>query len=112
MTRPTIRRLALLAIVACLALAVALPAAGCPVCYGEAEGDIISGTKWSVAFLGGLVYLLLGGVGGLVLVQRKRLQRMNDLSADPHHGLHLVDTQSPATAPPETRTDDPDPERL
>jgi hypothetical protein len=70
--------------------AVALPAAACPVCYGEAEGEVIEGTQWSVAFLGALVYGLIGGAGALVLVQRRRVRRDAERSADPHHGLHLV----------------------
>jgi hypothetical protein len=70
--------------------AVALPAAACPVCYGEAEGEVIAGTQWSVAFLGALVYGLLGGGGALVLVQRRRLRRESEQAADPHRGLHLV----------------------
>lgn len=76
------------AVVAALALAafVALPALACPVCYGEAEGGMIDGTKLSVAFLGGLVYLVLfGGVGMVVLVRRRALR-----ANDPRHGLHLV----------------------
>ena len=46
------QRTALLAALVLVTVAVALPALGCPVCYGEAEGEIITGTKWSVAFLG------------------------------------------------------------
>lgn len=82
--------------------AVALPAAACPVCFGEAEGGVIEGTQWSVAFLGALVYGLIGGAGALVLVQRRRLRRDAERSADPHHGLHLVPggTAGAATAPP------------
>lgn len=64
----------------------ALPALACPVCYGEAEGGVIDGTKMSVAFLGGLVYLVLFGGVGMVLVARRRALR----SSDPRHGIHLV----------------------
>ena len=78
------------AVAAVLLLAAALPAAACPVCFGEAEGEVIAGTRWSVAFLGALVYGLLGGAGALVLVQRRRVRRDAERSADPHRGLHLV----------------------
>lgn len=65
----------------------AAPALACPVCYGEASGGVIDGTKMSVAFLGGLVYLLLfGGVGMAVMVRRRALKTM-----DPRHGLRLID---------------------
>lgn len=103
MSHPNLRRLTLIAVLVCVTAAVALPAAGCPVCYGEAEGGVITGTKWSVAFLGALVYLLLGGAGGLVLVQRRRLRRMADEADDPHRGLKLL---KPAPgAHPETTED-------
>lgn len=77
------------AVAAGLALVAALwtlPALACPVCYGEAEGGMIDGTQLSIAFLGGLVYLVLfGGVGMVVLVRRRALR-----ANDPRHGLHLV----------------------
>lgn len=65
----------LLAALVALPLLAALPAAACPVCYGEADGEMIQGTKWSVAFLGGLVYLVMGGGVGLVVAQRRRVLR-------------------------------------
>jgi hypothetical protein len=82
-------RAPLLAAFALLVLAWGLPALGCPVCYGEAEGDVVDGTKMSMAFLGGLVYLLFAGAGGVVLALRRRVRRLQD----PHRGLHLVDSQ-------------------
>jgi|GEM_PF-4541867 len=106
-TYANLRRLAFLAALACVCAAVALPAFGCPVCYGDAEGEVINGTKWSVAFLGALVYLLLGGAGGLVLVQRRRLHRMADEAADPHRGLKLVDAaDTPNSNPHDDTTND------
>lgn len=73
---------------AALALATlwAAPALACPVCYGEASGEVIEGTRWSVAFLGGLVYLVLFGGVGMVFVARKRALA----KGEPRHGLHLV----------------------
>jgi hypothetical protein len=74
---------------AALALATgsAAPALACPVCYGEASGGVIDGTKMSVAFLGGLVYLLLFGGAGMMLVVRRRALR----TMDPRHGLRLIE---------------------
>jgi hypothetical protein len=87
---------------AALLLAAALPAAACPVCFGEAEGEVIEGTQWSVAFLGALVYGLIGGAGALVLVQRRRLRRQSEQAADPYRGLRLVagGDAAPAAGPP------------
>lgn len=76
-------------VVAALALAAgwAAPALACPVCYGEASGGVMDGAKMSVAFLGGLVYLLLfGGAGMAVMVRRRALRAM-----DPRQGLRLID---------------------
>ena len=66
------RRRRLAAAVAAAA-SVALPAAGhaCAVCYGNASGDVIDGTRLSVLFMLGLVYLLLGGGVGMFLLSRR-----------------------------------------
>ena len=81
------KRTLVVAVFAVLVLAWALPAAACPVCYGEAEGKVIDGTKMSMAFLGGLVYLVIFGGGGVVFALRRRVQRLQD----PHRGLYLLD---------------------
>jgi len=47
---------------------------------------MIDGTRWSVAFLGGLVYTLFLGAGGVVFALRRRVARLQD----PRHGLKLV----------------------
>lgn len=74
-----------------LALLAAVPATACPVCYGEAEDPVIDGTRWSVIFLGGLVYLIFGGAAGLVFAQRRKLRRLADAPGpDPRHGMHVV----------------------
>lgn len=98
------RRLA--AAIGALGLAAlwALPALACPVCYGEAEGSMIDGTKLSIAFLGGLVYLVLfGGVGMVVLVRRQALR-----ANDPRHGLHLVPGAGDAAAGSDANPPHPD----
>ncbi len=77
-------------------LAAAGAAAACPVCYGAAEGSVIQGTQMSVAFLGGLVYVVFAGAAGMVVLLRRRVRR----GADPHHGLTLV-------PPPVAAGDDP-----
>lgn len=64
----------------------AAEAAACPVCYGEASGDMIDGAKLSVLFLGGLVYLVIGGAAGVVLALRRRVRK----NLDARRGLHLV----------------------
>lgn len=77
---------AALPIAAVCSLLMAGEASGCPVCYGEAEGAMIDGTRWSVAFLGGLVYLVFMGAGGIVFALRRRVARLQD----PRHGLKLA----------------------
>jgi hypothetical protein len=77
----------LLAIIVALPLLAALPAAACPVCYGEAEGEVVEGTQWSVAFLGGLVYLVMGGGVGMVVMQRRRVQNRADSRPDSNADL-------------------------
>ncbi|HEX2254727.1 MAG TPA: hypothetical protein VHQ65_15785 [Thermoanaerobaculia bacterium] len=81
------KRLCVVAVFAVLVAAWALPALACPVCYGEAEGKVIDGTKMSMAFLGSLVYLVFAGAGGLVFALRRRVRRLQD----PRRGLCLVD---------------------
>jgi len=104
----TARTAVLVALAVALLVALALPAAACPVCYGEAEGEMIQGTQWSVAFLGLLVYGLLGGVGALVLVQRRRLQRLTRPQAEPFRDpLPATGGAPPAAAASHSDSDRP-----
>lgn len=75
---------------ALLLVASAGPAAACPVCYGGTEGAMMDGLRWSIVFLGALVYVLLGGGIALAFALRRRARRLADRLADPHRGLHLV----------------------
>lgn len=98
-------RATILATALALTLLTAWPAAACPVCYGEAEDPVIEGTRWSVIFLGGLVYLLFGGAAGIVFAQRRKLRRLaGEPGADPRRGLHLV---PPATDPSASNPSNP-----
>jgi hypothetical protein len=56
------------------ATAWAPAAAACPVCYGGAEAPVFDGARWSVVFLGGLTYLLMGGAAAVVIVLRRRVR--------------------------------------
>lgn len=47
-------------------LVLSSPAAACPVCYGETDSAVIDGVRWSVLFLGLLVYGVILGGGFLV----------------------------------------------
>lgn len=60
--------------------------AACPVCYGEASGDMIDGAKLSILFLGGLVYLVIGGGAGAFFALRRRVRK----NLDARRGLHLM----------------------
>lgn len=81
------RRIGLLAAGFCLALLLGAAgnASACPVCYGDAAGSVIDGAKLSVAFLGALVYGVLGGGVALVVAVRRRAAK-----DDPRHRLRLV----------------------
>ena len=70
-------------------LAGAGDALACAVCYGQAEGDVISGAKLSILFLGALVYVVIGGGVGVLFALRRRVRR----NLDPHHGLRLVHSE-------------------
>jgi hypothetical protein len=69
-----------------LAVLLAADAFACPVCYGGASGSMIDGAKLSVIFLGALVYLMIGGGIGMVLLLRRRVRK----NLDPRRGLHAV----------------------
>lgn len=81
------------AVLAALALAILLAAeaAACPVCFGETDDQVVDGVRWSVVFLGALVYVLMGGGVAMFLVLRRRARRLQD----PRRGLHLVHPGSP-----------------
>jgi len=81
-------RVAAFAVVALLAGAGEVLA--CAVCYGEAQGDVISGAKLSIVFLGALVYVVIGGGVGVLFALRRRVRR----NLDPHRGLRLIHTES------------------
>lgn len=80
------RRLLIGVLLAAGTLALAGPAAACPVCFGEAESGIIDGVRWAIVFMGALVYALIGGGIALVIALRRRVRRLQD----PHRGLKLV----------------------
>lgn len=83
-----------LAVAVVLHLVFAGSVGACPVCFGEAEAPILDGARWSVVFLGALVYLLLGGAGlAFWLVRRKAVEQQRR-QQDPHRGLHLVSSES------------------
>lgn len=56
-----------------LAWVWASPASACPVCYGNAEGDMIDAAQISVLFMLGLTYVVLGGgVAAMFLIRAKK----------------------------------------
>ncbi len=70
-------------VILALVVASAGPALACPVCYGNAEGQMIDGAKASVAFMGVLVYALMGGGVAMVVVTRRRAARGHGDPAPP-----------------------------
>lgn len=86
------RRAAVVLAALALAILFAAEAAACPVCFGETDDtQVVDGVRWSVVFLGALVYVLMGGGVAMFLVLRRRARRLQD----PRRGLHLVHPGSP-----------------
>ena len=85
------RRAAVVLAALALAILLAAEAAACPVCFGETDDQVVDGVRWSVVFLGALVYVLMGGGVAMFLVLRRRARRLQD----PRRGLHLVHPGSP-----------------
>ncbi len=86
------RRAAVVLAALALAILLAAEAAACPVCFGETDDQAaVDGVRWSVVFLGALVYALMGGGVAMFLVLRRRARRLQD----PRRGLRLVDPGSP-----------------
>jgi len=76
-----------------LVLVFAAEAAACPVCFGDTDDDhIANGVRWSMVFLGALVYLVIGGGVAMVLALRRRVRRLQD----PRRGLRLVQPGTPS----------------
>lgn len=91
--RPWTRVRLAAAVAACaLALAFAADAAACPVCFGETDEHVAQGVRWSMVFLGGLVYLVIGGGLAMFLALRRRARRLQD----PRRGLRLVQSGTPS----------------
>lgn len=58
-----------------------LPALGCAVCFGEAEGAALQGLWWAAAVLTGLVYGLLAVFGFFIWRARRRAK--SPVAGDP-----------------------------
>jgi hypothetical protein len=65
--------LAIAAAVAAL-LTVAGDASACPVCYGDSDSAAIEGAQASVAFLGVLLYGLLGSGAAMFVALRRKVR--------------------------------------
>lgn len=86
----TIKKAAVAAAALAIGLLTVAPVWACPVCFGETDDPVVDGVRWSMVFLGSLVYLLIGGGFAMVLVLRRRARRLQD----PRRGLYLVDPES------------------
>lgn len=84
----------ILVVAVLLHLVFAVSAGACPVCFGEAEAPVLDGARWSVVFLGVLVYLVLAGAGVVFWLVRRKALREQQMQRDPHRGLHLVSSES------------------
>jgi hypothetical protein len=57
----------------------------CSVCWGAAQDPVVHGTKLSIVFLLGLIYLLLGGGVGMMLMARRRARQLQSQTAHEDH---------------------------
>ncbi len=60
------------ALVIAAMLAVASTSLACPVCFGESDSPIIKGAEFSILFLMGVTYALIGGGFATVIFLRRR----------------------------------------
>lgn len=67
-------------------LVLGAPAAACPVCYGEADSAVIDGVRWSVLFLGLLVYGVIAGGGVLAWAVVRKARAGSGGSRGPDDG--------------------------
>lgn len=44
----------------------------CAVCYGEPGNPLTEGAKWGVAFLGGVIFMVLSGFASLFVFWSRR----------------------------------------
>ncbi len=59
-----------------LLAALAAPAMGCPVCFGESDSPIAQGANLSILFMACLTYLTIGGgLAAVVVLRRRQLRR-------------------------------------
>lgn len=76
-TRTVVWGLALLAI-----LGAALPAAACPVCYGDTDSPMVEAAEASILFMAILTYALIFGGVALFIVLRRRARRLAHAPAE------------------------------
>ena len=70
------RRTTLLGLAALAMLAVASASWACPVCFGESDSPIVKGAEYSVLFMMGVTYSLIGGGLATFVILRRRQRRL------------------------------------
>lgn len=63
-------------------LGAVLPAAACPVCYGDTDSPMIRGAELSILFMAILTYALIFGGVALFIVLRRRARRLAQVPAE------------------------------
>ena len=77
------RRLILLGLAALAMLAVASASTACPVCFGESDSPIAKGAEYSVLFMMGVTYTLIGGgVATVIFLRRRQRRYQGDIQAE------------------------------
>lgn len=90
----SLKKLSILAFVACAMLGLASSAFGCTVCFGESDHPIVKGAEASVMFMVGVTYTVLGGGVVSFFLLRRRARRLAEQNA-------LASPQANVVAPEE-----------
>ena len=77
------RRIILLGLAALAMLAVASASMACPVCFGESDSPIVKGAEYSILFMMGVTYALIGGgLATAIFLRRRQRRRQDDVTPE------------------------------
>ena len=85
-------------------LAAASSSVACPVCFGETDSPMVKGAEYSILFMMGMTYTLIGGGVATAVFLRRRGRRIAGLEAERRNALaEAVTLAETANKPNESR---------